>query len=308
MNTTTFTLQADDGQSIHVYHWSPAEEPRATIQIVHGLAEHAARYKRLAERLTAAGLDVYASDHRGHGKTANETRDLGFFAEHDGWHRVLGDLVQLDDRIAAEHTDRPRLLLGHSMGSFFAQHLAIEEGARWRGIALSGSAGPIGPLRTIGHWVARFERWRVGSRGVSGLLHQMSFGDYNKPFKPARTEFDWLSRDEAEVDKYVADPLCGFRATAGLWVDLLGGLGELHKPVAVARVPRDLPIYVVAGSRDPVSNGTKTLRTLLDLYAAARLTNVTHRFYEDGRHELLNDTNRDEVIGHLVEWIDGVLV
>jgi alpha-beta hydrolase superfamily lysophospholipase len=294
MNTTTFTLQADDGQSIHVYHWSPAEEPRATIQIVHGLAEHAARYKRLAERLTAAGLDVYASDHRGHGKTATETRDLGFFAEHDGWRRVLADLVQLDDRIAAEHEGRPRLLLG--------------QGARWRGIALSGSAGPREPLRTVGYWVARFQRWRVGPRGVSGLLHQMSFGDYNKPFKPARTEFDWLSRDEAEVDKYVADPLCGFRATAGLWVDLLGGLGEVHKPSAIARVPKDLPIYVVAGSRDPVSNGTKTLRTLLDLYAAARLTNITHRFYEDGRHELFNETNRDEVIGHLVEWVDAVLV
>lgn len=301
------TFDQPDGFATPVYHWPAPSEPRAVVHIVHGMAEHAARYAETAAALNAAGLEVYAHDHRGHGRSVKEPGDEGFFAEDDGWNLAVADVHRLSQHLAGEHPGLPLILLAHSMGSFMAQQLLTEHGDTWAGVALSGSNGPVGPLGTMGRFIARIERRRLGKRGRSKLIHNLSFGAYNKAFKPARTEFDWLSRDEAIVDAYVADPLCGFVCTTQFWFDMLGGLTRLHAAERLARIPKGLPIYLLAGALDPVSNATKGLDKLLGLYAKQGLERVTHRFYPEGRHEILNETNREEVRTDLLAWIDGVL-
>jgi alpha-beta hydrolase superfamily lysophospholipase len=307
VQSSTFTLAAADGLALFVYRWLPESPPKAVVQIAHGLAEHAARYQRLAVTLTAAGYAVYADDHRGHGRTAPTPADLGFFAERDGWRKAIDDLWRLNRRIAADHPGLPIVLIGHSMGSFMAQQLMAEHGDAFAGVVLSGSSGKPPPLAVAGRLMARIERWRLGPRGRSPLIHALSFSAFNKGFAPARTAADWLSRDPAEVDKYVADPLCGFVATVQLWIDLLDALAALARPALQARIPKRLPIHVIAGARDPVSANTKGLEQLLAAYRAQGLERVTHRFYAEARHELFNETNRDDVIRDLVAWLERVV-
>jgi len=299
-----FTVVAADGASLYVYRWLPAGEPLAVVQIVHGLAEHAGRYERLAVALNAAGYAVYASDLRGHGKTCASNDDLGFFAESDGWRKCLDDLWQVNRKAASDHPGRPIVLLGHSMGATLARQLMAEHGDSLAGVILSGSSGQPNALARSGRLTARLERARFGPRGHSNLIQTLTFDAFNKRFQPARTRFDWLSRDPAEVDKYVADPLCGFPASTQLWVDMLDAW------VAIARscdtVPRNLPIYVISGTRDPASAGTKALMPMLDQFRAAGLK-VESKFYPEARHELLNETNRDEVTADLIRWISRIL-
>ncbi len=307
MEATSFTLRAAEGVEIYVRRWAPDAAPKAVVQIAHGLAEHGGRYARLAHALTDAGYVVYASDHRGHGRSAARADDLGFFAARDGWAMVLGDLSQVRRRIAGDHPDQPIVLIGHSMGSFMAQHLMSEHGGAFAGVVLSGTGGKPSALAAVGRLVARLERWRLGARGHSKLLQAFSFGAFNKQFAPARTDFDWLSRDAAEVDKYIADPLCGFPASVQLWIDVLDALGDVTSPARQARIPKRLPIYVIAGSNDPVGGNTESVGQLLDAYRDVGLERVAHRFYDGARHELFNETNRDEVTRDLIQWMDGVV-
>lgn len=307
MLASTLTLDAEDGTALAIQRWLPDKAaPKAAVQIVHGLAEHAQRYARLAAALTGAGYAVYASDLRGHGRTATAPDDLGFFAERGGWRRCLDDLWQVNRQIAREQAGLPIFVIGHSMGSALAQHLMAEHGEALAGVVLSGSGGKPSALATVGRLIARIERLRLGPRGRSALIHALSFGAFNKRFAPSRTPFDWLSRDPAEVDKYVADPLCGFAASTQLWIDLLDAAGETANPRRHKLIPKGLPIHVISGSEDPVSDGTKQLEPLLAAYRAAGLARLTHRFYAGGRHELFNETNRDEVTRDLLRWLDEV--
>jgi alpha-beta hydrolase superfamily lysophospholipase len=302
-------LEAADGTRIFVHHWSPDRPgpPRGSVQIAHGMAEQAGRYARVAERLTAAGYEVWADDHRGHGRTAGSAEELGHLADRGGWELILGDLAVLHDHVRRELPDVPRCLLGHSMGSFMAQDDLTRRPGVWDAVVLSGSNVGGGLLIQAGRLVARLERLRLGRRGRSGLLQAMSFGAWNRAFAPNRTEFDWLSRDAAEVDAYAEDPLCGFVVTTQLWVDLFDALARLGHSDTYEGIPRDLPLLVIAGDRDPVSDSTKGLERLLERYRRAGLQKVTHRFYEGARHELFNETNRDEVLDDLVAWLDDAL-
>lgn len=306
MQRASFTLTAADGVALFVQGWRPEATPRGIVQIAHGLAEHGGRYARLAAALTEADYAVYASDHRGHGRSARTPEDLGFFAAGDGWSKCLDDLWQLNRRLAADYPGAPIILLGHSMGSFMVQHFISTHGDALTGAVLSGSGGKPSALAAVGRLVGRLERLRLGRRGRSALMHALSFGAFNKPFEPSRTPFDWLSRDAAEVDKYVADPLCGFPASVQLWIDLLDALGDVTSGQRQARIPKHLPIYIIAGSRDPVGANTKSVAQLLTAYREAGLERVAHRFYVDARHELFNETNRDEVTRDLIAWLDGI--
>jgi alpha-beta hydrolase superfamily lysophospholipase len=297
MTMQTFTLPRPDGHTILTRAWLP-ETPRAVVQIVHGLAEHSARYARLAEALTQEGYAVYAHDHRGHGPNCLPA-DLGFFAESDGWRKLLDDIDAVAKRIGADHPGLRRAFLGHSMGSFLGQTYIAEHGGELAAAALSGSAGPPPAILGLGRRIVAFERWRQGGRGKSPLVQALLFGEQNKPFRPARTPYDWLSRDAAEVDKYVADPLCGFPLTNQLAADLTGALGDLASPRLAALIPKTLPIYVFSGARDPV--GAK-IQVLIDVYRAAGL-DVTAKIYPDARHELLNETNREEVTRDFISWL-----
>ncbi len=303
MPANEFTFDAEDGARLLGRRWLPGGSPRAIVQIAHGLAEHSARYARLAAALNAAGYGVYASDHRGHGPGA-AAADLGHFADEKGWDKAVGDLWTFNRLIASEQPGKPIVFLGHSMGSFLGQQFVAGHSDALAGVVYSGSNGRPPAIATAGRLIARAERLRLGKRGKSALLVQMMFGDFNKRFKPARTAFDWLSRDPKEVDAYVADPLCGFPFTTQLAVDLLDALPGLIAPERLSRIRKDLPIYVLSGGDDPVG---ANIQGLIDALKGAGFSRLATRIYPGARHETLNETNRDEATRDLIAWLDGVM-
>jgi alpha-beta hydrolase superfamily lysophospholipase len=302
MPGSEFDFRADDGQTLLARRWLPEGAPRAIVQIAHGLAEHSARYARLAAALNSAGYAAYANDHRGHGPKAAPA-DLGHFADEGGWGKVVGDLWTLNRRIAAELPGTPIVFLGHSLGSFLGRGFIARHSDALAGVALSGSNGKPPAIATLGRLIAREERLRLGKRGKSDPILQMWFGEFNKPFKPARTAFDWLSRDENEVDAFVADPLCGFPFTTQLAIDVLDALPHVTSRKSLAAIRKDLPLYVFSGERDPVGANIKGL--IQDLKAAG-FTELTTRIYPGARHETLNETNREEVTRDFIAWLDGI--
>ncbi|MFC5695609.1 alpha/beta hydrolase [Pseudomonas sp. GCM10022186] len=305
MRHDAFWLDASDAVPLYVNHWAGDAPPRAVVMLSHGMAEHSGRYARLGDALVAAGIELYALDQRGHGRSA-EHGVLGQYATADGWNKVIGDLASLNHHIRQQHPQVPIFLLGHSMGSYIGQAYLMQHSCSLHGAILSGSNYQPVALYKVARLVARFERWRQGKEGRSALIDFLSFGSFNKAFKPNRTAFDWLSRDPLEVDKYVGDPLCGFRCTNQLWLDLLGGLQNITPPKNLAQIDPDLPLLVIGGERDPVSDG----RRLQDLAAALRLAGIKDvqlNIYPGARHELLNESNRDEVTRDLIDWLEQAL-
>lgn len=302
MTAQGFQLSTARGTRLHVHHWPASTAPRAVLLIVHGMAEHGARYARLAAAATAQGLAVYAPDLPGHGLSAAfGTR--GHFADAEGWAVALEAIHAVRERAAADHPGLPLFLLGHSMGSFLGQHYAVEHGAGLAGVVLSATSGSLGPLRGVGAALMGIEAALLGKRHESALAEALSFKAFNKRFAPTRTGFDWLSRDPAEVDAYIADPLCGFRCTATLWGDLFAAGATLRDPARLARIPKTLPLLLICGTVDPVSQGTAGPALLAAAYREAGIGDVSVRSYENGRHELLNDICRDEVTADLLGWL-----
>lgn len=294
----TLQLNAHDQHPILAYTWEH-HSPKGWVHICHGMAEHALRYAALAEQLVEAGYSVVAHNHRGHGP-AND-QQLGHYADKQGWQSVLTDV----DTVRTQCTDAhiPYFLFGHSMGSFIAQAYLATQPKPISGLILSGSKLESGLIATAGSWVAKLERLRLGIRGNSRLIDFLSFGSFNRAFKPTRTDYDWLSRDPAEVDKYIADPYCGFSCTTQLWIDLLKGITQLYKKSTLNSIQTDLPVYMFGGDQDPVGEQGKALPKLYEAYIAAGQQNVTIKLYPEGRHEMLNETNRDEVISDLLIWL-----
>jgi len=295
-------LEAEDGHRIHLQSWASGDAPRGVIQMLHGLGEHIGRYERFAEAALGRGYIVYGHDHRGHGRSEGER---GYFADENGWHKVIEDVRIVNDHIRETHTTQPIIMLAHSMGSFIAETFAMHYGGRLQALLLSGSSWPLRIQTIPGRLLAKLESLRVGKRGNSALVNALGFSAFNRPFRPIRTEMDWLSRDETEVDRYIADPLCGGPFTCGLWLDFLGGLYDLGSDHALTRIPSDLPILITGGSADPVG-GEKGMTRLAMHYMQTLHQRVKLKIYPDGRHEMLNETNRDEVTGDWLEWMDEV--
>jgi alpha-beta hydrolase superfamily lysophospholipase len=305
MNHTTFWLTANDRSRLYVNQWLPDAPPKALIMVSHGMAEHGGRYVRLAEALCGAGYGVFALDQRGHGRTADEGT-LGLFAEQDGWNKVVGDLASLNQHIGQQLPGVPIILVGHSMGSYIAQAYLLHHSASLHGAVLSGSNFQPVALYRAARLITRAERLRQGLRGRSALIEFLSFGSFNQAFKPNRTAFDWLSRDPDEVDRYLHDPLCGFRCTNQLWFDLLGGLQQISKASNLAQIDPGLPILVIGGECDPVSEG-KRLKSLAHALREAGCQNLQLNIYPQARHEVFNETNRDEVTADVLTWLDQAL-
>lgn len=300
-------FSAEDGAGIFVYHWLPeATITRGVVHITHGLAEHAGRYERLAEALTARGYFVYAHDHRGHGRTARTPDKLGYFAAHDGWRHVVRDLIALCEAEQRRHADLPLILFGHSMGTIAAQAALYQAPDLFDAVAMSGANGKVDALVHLGRVAAWIERLRLGGHGASEMLNKLSLDAFNKAFAPNRTAFDWLSRDEAEVDRYIADPHCGFAASTQAWINLLGGIVQNAKPENRARVRRDLPIYLFSGGEDMVNDHGRGCVELATAYKQCGLKNVSYKIYPHARHETLNELNREQVTGDLLDWFDAV--
>jgi alpha-beta hydrolase superfamily lysophospholipase len=287
MPSSTFSYPSSDGTQITAYRWDPAGAPRAVVQLTHGMGEHAQRYEYVARALNDAGFAVYAQDHRGHG-ASSDPEALGDMGP-GSWPALVEDIGLLSARIRAEHPGLPLILLGHSMGSFAVQQYLLDHSADVDGVALTGTAA-IDVLES-----------------ALDLDQPLDLAMFNAAFQPARTAFDWLSRDETIVDAYVADPYCGFGIDPGSAKLMFLGARRVADPAQVAAMRPGLPLYVAVGEADPVNGGLALLTPLTDRYAAAGLTDVTVRTYPGARHEVLNETNRDEIIGELISWIDRVL-
>lgn len=300
-----FWLNSTDAAPLFVNRWYAEQPPKALLMVAHGMAEHSGRYARLAEALVAQGFEVYAHDQRGHGKTA-EHGLLGHYADNKGWELVVNDLASLNHHMRQTHPQVPIFLLGHSMGSYISQAYLMHHSCSLQGAILSGSNYQPVALYRAGQLLARFERWRQGPLGRSALLKFVSFGSFNKAFKPNRTAFDWLSRDPLEVDKYINDPLCGFRCSNQLWVDLLGGLQQITPLENLAQIDSSLPLLVIGGACDPVSDGHRQ-QDLGNALSAAGNQHVQVKLYPDARHELLNESNRNEVTAYIIDWLQQAL-
>jgi alpha-beta hydrolase superfamily lysophospholipase len=287
MPLSSFSYVSADGFKIAAYRWDPAGEPRAAVQLTHGMGEHAQRYDHVARALNGAGFVVYAQDHRGHGASA-EPGALGDLGQ-GGWPALVDDIGLLTARIRAEHPGVPLILLGHSMGSFAVQQYLLDHSADVDGAVLTGTA-VIDLLEP-----------------ALDLDQPLDLAAFNAPFQPARTDFDWLSRDEAVVDAYVADPRCGFGIDTESAKAMFAGARRLADPAQVAAMRSSLPVHIAVGESDPVNGGLALLTPLVDRYRAAGLADVTVRTYPDARHEILNETNSAEVIAELAGWLDRVL-
>jgi alpha-beta hydrolase superfamily lysophospholipase len=303
MQSETRAFPTSDGTRLHLYVWRPDTPPvRGVVQIAHGMGEHAGRYEWVANALCDAGYAVYANDHRGHGRTAAGPDALGELGK-DGWNRCVQDQREINDRIAVDYPGVPRVLLGHSMGALLAHQYLCQHGATLAGVVLSGTPAGSRVALWLPGLIARVERRRVGRAAQSAVMAWLLFGQLNREFEPGRTEFDWLSRDPKEVDRYIADPHCGFVLHVQSLIDMFRGVGWAARPANLARIPKDLPAYIFSGDRDPVHQRLTGLWILLDRYQNAGLRNVTHRFYPDGRHEMFNEINRGEVVEDLLRWL-----
>jgi alpha-beta hydrolase superfamily lysophospholipase len=298
-----FDLPADDGFRLSAMRWVP-KAPRAILQLSHGMAEYAARYAPFATACAAAGIGVYAHDHRGHGGSTDEGTPLGFFGAEDGWAKIVGDLHTMHRHARAEHPKVPVFFFGHSMGSFLGRAYLLAHGGDVNGAILSATGWRAGPLNHVLGMVAKREARKHGASTPSPRMSDLVFGTFNLRFRPARTAFDWLSRDPAAVDRYIADPLCGFACSGQLWADLFAGLIEVEKAENdPSRLARNLPLLLVVGSHDPVSMGGLGHAQLAKRYRAAGNPTVDDRRYPEARHELLNETNRKDVWNDIVTWI-----
>lgn len=274
-----FTYRGDDGAEIAAFRWSGGAPAKAVIQLAHGAGEHSLRYLEPLTPIIEAGYVVYSADHRGHGATAGSAERLGDFGP-GGAAAAISDVAVLSKRIRAEHPGLPLILFGHSMGAAFAQVYFT----RWHdlidALVLSGTAAA---------WLPRGER-----------------RDPNSAYQNPRTAYDWLSRDPAEVDKYVADPLCGIRFTAESGASFRTIGEQAADPAYLKDVRKGLPVYVFVGDEDPINDKLARVTPLVDRYRDAGLA-VTFKVYPGGRHEMLNETNRAEVIADLKAWLDGVV-
>lgn len=289
--STTVPTRVDfesGGQTVAAYRWDPQSEPAAIVQITHGMGEHALRYADLAATLNGQGYVVYAQDHRGHGATARSEDQLGILGA-DGWAALVDDIGRLSAVARSAHPGLPLALIGHSMGSFAAQQYLLDHSDDVDAVALTGTA-----LLDL-------------LEPALDLDQPLDLAMFNAAFEPARTDFDWLSRDQAQVDAYIADAHCGFG------VDLEGGrqmflsARQLADGSRLAELRKDLPVWIGVGEMDPVNGQLALVHALVDRLTAAGLSDVTLKTYPGARHEVFNETNRDEVKADLVSWLAAKL-
>lgn len=303
MKQDEFILSATDEHNIFVRSWMPSRKKiKGIVHISHGMAEHSARYADTAEQLCAAGYMVFAHDHRGHGNSMRRSL-AGQYAEKNGWSLVKSDLSLVQAHITNLHPDQPLFLLGHSMGSFISMSYLIDFNPRLAGVILSGSNYDH-PIRYRAlKPVIKAEKLRIGAAGKSPLIEFLTFGSFNKGVTNPTTRFDWLSRDENEVAKYMSDEACGFLCTNQLWDDLTDGLINISSNTQLTKIASNLPIYLFAGCKDPVGENSKGVRRLTHKLISTGHTDVTCKLYPDGRHEMLNETNKADVVENLIAWM-----
>lgn len=304
-SSQVFTFSSSDGvHQVSAIRWLPEGQPRAVVQLVHGISEHMGRYDGFARFLTEHGFAVVGHDHLGHGRTAADPSEYGWFGEKDGWKYVVKDVRALRERTGAEFPGLPYFLMGHSMGSFVVRGYLMFWPGTVDGAILSGT-GQEPPLTVAAGRVLSALLSRVkGTKAHSSLLDSLSVGRYNKQFKPLRTNADWISRDEAVVDAYRADPLCRFLPTVGMYHDMMVGLQLLARPENLRRKDPDTPVLFFSGDRDPVGANGAGVKKVAGWFRDAGVKDLTVKLYPGGRHEMLNETNRDQVYADVLGWLE----
>lgn len=306
IQTIDFSYPSSDNlHTIHAREWIPEGSPRGVVQIVHGVAEHIGRYDSVAQFLASHGYVVCGEDHLGHGLTAGGT--FGYFGPKGGWDLLSQDVRRLRELEKERHPGLPYVILGHSMGSFLTRTYLI----RWPGTVeaaiLSGtgqeSAASVASCKALTGILCRLK----GPDYVSKVINDLSLGAYNRAFKPNRTPSDWLSRDEAMIDAHLADPLCSFIPTVAMFRDMMGGLQFIADKTNLSHMNRETPIYFFSGDNDPVGSMGKGVRKVERMFQAAGCKDVTVKLYPGGRHEMLHEINRQDVLYDLLAWIEGKL-
>lgn len=299
-----FTWVDSHQWTIQGYKWVP-EKPKAVVQLVHGMTEHALRYVQLAEFLNQAGIAVYAHDHRGHGLTGRLNLPMGFLGG-TGWKSMVKNIHDVNIRIQKEHPHLPIFMLGHSMGSYLAQVYASRHSQCVEGLLLSGTSFEPKLLTWTGLMVAKLLRYIRGPKASGAFFYNIIYGGFNRPFSPARTAFDWLSCDQKEVDSYIQDSLCGFVPPISFFEALFGGLYKLYGKKEYRMLSKTLPLYFFSGEKDPLGKNTQSVKKLITIYQG-RGNPVKWAFYPEGRHVMLAETNVKEVQLNLLEWIETQL-
>ncbi len=290
-----------DGHLVHIVRYN-AENPVAHVHILHGLAEHVGRYEEFAEFLVANGITVSGHDHRGHGRTAEKNGQYGYYADGDGFDRVVEDVREVL-HIVYENKEVPLILLGHSMGSFIARRYMQKYSHTLSKAILSATMYSPGIMGDAGILLGKFQSKIHSPQTESPLLNSLAFGAFNKQIKHPKTPFDWLSRDEEQVQKYIEDPMCGFIPTNKLYTDMFGGLKTIHLKEEIDKIRKDLPVLLIGGEYDPVGKNGKDAFRVAEGMKKAGMTNITVHIVERARHEILNEINRQQTYEYLLNWM-----
>lgn len=301
------SIASPTGASLNTYLRRAEGTPRGVVQINHGLAEHSVRYARFADFLSARGFATYAHDHRGHGFTTASGAPQGTFAPAAGMANVIADVAAVHDRIAADHPGLPVIVFGHSMGGLIALNFLLQHSPRVHAAAIWNANFSAGLAGRAALAILAWERMRLGSDVPSRILPKLTFQAWARQVPTHRTAFDWLSRDPAEVDKYVADPLCGWDASVGMWRDLFGFIFAGADDTNFATIRRDLPLNLVGGEKDPATDGGKSVTHLATRLTRMGFSNLKSTIYPQTRHESLNEVNRHMIMEEFGDWLDAVV-
>ena len=301
-NEFTF-LSADGKTPIHAVEWLPEGQARAVLQISHGVSEYILRYEPFAEYLTARGFAVAGHDHLGHGQSVAEGSARLYFGPRGSWNWVVDDIDQRRNLAKAKFPQVPYFLMGHSMGSFLARTYLIRYPGAVDAAVIMGTGQMSPAIIAGGKAVAAEEAHRVGEDQTSSLVDKLAFGAYNKRFAPNRTGFDWLSLNQDNVDRYMADPLCGGKATIGLVREMLGGLSFIAKPENLKRMNLNIPVLFISGEMDPVGDCGKGVKRAFESFRKAGVRDVSLKLYPELRHEILNETCRETVYEDIYQWL-----
>lgn len=294
----------DRESKIHAIKWIPdVEKPVCILQIIHGMAEHIDRYDELARYYAKKGILVVGDDHLGHGKSVADGGTFGYFCEQDAANVLVRDEHRLKKIMQEQYPGVLYLILGHSMGSFILRNYLFRYGSGINGAIIVGTGmQPKGTVFTA-RAVTAIQKLFCGSKHVGRFIDKVSFGNYNKRFQPSRTQFDWLSKEESNVDRYIADPLCGFVFTLNGFAALFQLIDNCYDPENMESIPKQLPILMLSGAEDPVGDYGRGVEKAYQFYLKYGMQNVQIKLYENDRHELLNEADREQVYEDIYRWI-----
>jgi len=306
MYYNTDLLKSTDGEFICYYRWeaNPSVPFKGVVQIVHGLGEHAGRYNHMAHLLQEEGYSVYANDHRAHGKTAEMNRLFGYYNGNEYFDDCIADMHALSNLMRSEHPNAKFILFGHSMGSLFSRKYVTKYGEELDALILSGTASFIKVIGNIGLVTASTVKVFKGRERGNAFLKDFFFGEFNKKFKPNRTKLDWISTDEKQVDLFEEDPYRIEDFSLGVFLDIIKNSKKVNAPEAFKATPKDLPILMFSGDKDPVGEMGKGVTRVAEQYKKFGINDFTFNLYEGGRHEMLNEINADAVKQEIIGWLN----